>query len=44
MIAQEVELLFGDSSQARKDLGWKPKYTLKEMIDSAWQAESRSGL
>ena len=33
----EVELLFGDSSQARKDLGWKPKSTfldlVKKMVD-----------
>jgi GDP-D-mannose dehydratase len=30
-------LLFGDSSQARKDLGWKPKSTfldlVKKMVD-----------
>lgn len=28
----EVDLLIGDASKARKILGWKPKYTLKELI------------
>lgn len=28
----EVELLVGDASKARKQLGWAPTYTLKEMI------------
>jgi GDPmannose 4,6-dehydratase len=34
----EVELLIGDASKAKKDLGWEPKYTLeqlvKEMVES----------
>lgn len=34
----EVELLIGDASKARKELGWKPKYDLEmlinEMVDS----------
>ena len=34
----EVDLLLGDSSKAKKILGWKPKYTvdtlLQEMVDS----------
>ena len=34
----EVELLLGDSSKARRELGWKPKYDLpmlvKEMVAS----------
>ena len=34
----EVELLIGDSSKARKKLGWEPKYELstlvKEMVAS----------
>lgn len=33
----EVELLLGDASKARKELGWEPKYTLpmlvKEMVE-----------
>ncbi len=37
----EVDLLLGDSSKARKELNWKPKYTLemlvKEMIDSDYK-------
>jgi GDPmannose 4,6-dehydratase len=28
----EVELLIGDPTKANEKLGWKPKYTLKEMI------------
>jgi len=28
----EVELLIGDPSKANKKLGWKPKYTLSNMI------------
>ena len=35
----EVELLLGDSTKARKQLGWKPKYTfnslITEMLDHA---------
>ena len=34
----EVELLFGDASKAREELGWKPEYTLEtlvaEMVDN----------
>jgi GDPmannose 4,6-dehydratase len=29
----EVDLLIGDSSKARKILGWKPKYTLEMLVD-----------
>ena len=29
----EVDLLIGDSSKARKILGWKPKYTLQMLVD-----------
>jgi GDPmannose 4,6-dehydratase len=28
----EVELLIGDASKAKKELGWEPKYTLNELI------------
>lgn len=28
----EVDLLIGDASKAQKELGWKPNYTLPEMI------------
>ncbi|MDD2340094.1 MAG: GDP-mannose 4,6-dehydratase, partial [Methanosarcina sp.] len=28
----EVELLIGDSSKARKKLGWKPKVRLEELV------------
>jgi GDPmannose 4,6-dehydratase len=28
----EVDLLLGDASKARKELGWKPKITYKELI------------
>src|SRR5690606_38792694 len=28
----EVDLLIGDASKAREQLGWKPRYTLQEMV------------
>ena len=28
----EVDILCGDSSKARRELGWKPKLTFKELI------------
>lgn len=37
----EVELLLGDSTKARRELGWKPKYDLKmlvkEMVDADYE-------
>jgi UDP-glucose 4-epimerase len=42
--AGDTAQLIASISKIERDLGWRPKYTLKEMIDSAWQAESRSGL
>jgi len=29
----EVETLLGDPSKAKKELGWEPKITFKEMVD-----------
>ena len=29
----EVELLLGDSSKARQELGWEPKTSFKNLID-----------
>lgn len=29
----EVDLLIGDSSKARRELGWEPKYTFRELIE-----------
>ena len=29
----EVDLLVGDSSKAHKELGWKSKYNLKDIVD-----------
>ena len=29
----EVDLLLGDASQARKDLGWEPKYTFRKLVE-----------
>lgn len=44
----EVDLLLGDASKARKQLGWKPKYTLemlvKEMIASDMKEAEKSAL
>ena len=28
----EVDLLLGDSSKARRELGWKPEYELKDLV------------
>ena len=33
--------LIASIAKIERDLGWKPERSLKEMIDSAWQAESR---
>ncbi|MEK6615506.1 MAG: UDP-glucose 4-epimerase GalE [Bacteroidota bacterium] len=33
----DVEAIYSDSSKAEKLLGWKPKYTIEQMMDSAWQ-------
>jgi GDPmannose 4,6-dehydratase len=42
----EVDLLIGDSSKAKKELGWKPKYNLdaivKEMIEYDYQIALKS--
>lgn len=35
----EVELLMGDSSKAREKLGWKPRYTFREMIAEMVEAD-----
>ena len=29
----EVELLVGDASKAEKELGWKPTYTLQQLVE-----------
>jgi UDP-glucose 4-epimerase len=42
--AGDTAQLIASISKIERDLGWRPKYSLKEMIDSAWQAESRSRL
>jgi GDPmannose 4,6-dehydratase len=35
----EVDLLIGDATKARRELGWQPKYTLAEMISEMVQAD-----
>lgn len=37
----EVDLLIGDSSKARKELGWKPKVNFKELVKLMAQADYR---
>ncbi len=37
----EVESLLGDSSKARKQLGWEPKISLDEMIDEMMQHDMK---
>ena len=33
MRPEELKYLKGDSSKARKQLGWQPEYTFESMID-----------
>ena len=35
----EVDLLIGDASKARRQLGWQPKYTLSEMVAEMVQSD-----
>ncbi|NBC17425.1 MAG: GDP-mannose 4,6-dehydratase [Bacteroidetes bacterium] len=35
----EVDVLLGDASQARDDLGWQPRYTLETMIEEMVEAD-----
>lgn len=35
----EVDLLLGDSSKARKELGWEPKYDLKMLVKEMVQSD-----
>ena len=37
----EVEELLGDSSKAKKKLGWKPKITLKRLISEMIEEDSK---
>ena len=38
----EVEALCGDSSKAKKELKWKPKYTLESLIEDMMQNDLRA--
>ena len=38
--AGDIPQLIASISQIERELGWKPKRSLQEMIDSAWQAEA----
>ncbi len=35
----DVEAIYSDSSKAKKLLGWTPKYSIEEMMASAWKWE-----
>jgi GDPmannose 4,6-dehydratase len=37
----EVDLLLGDAAKARKELGWKPKVTFKELVRMMVEADMR---
>jgi UDP-glucose 4-epimerase len=37
--AGDIPQLIASIKKIERDLGWKPHFTLKEMIDSAWEAE-----
>lgn len=38
----EVDLLIGDPSKAQQQLGWKPKYTLQQMVSEMIEADLES--
>jgi UDP-glucose 4-epimerase len=40
--AGDPERLIADISKIKKELGWSPTSTLKEMIDSSWNVENSS--
>lgn len=35
----DVEAIFSDSSKAEKILGWQPRYSIEQMMKSAWEWE-----
>ena len=35
----DVAAIYSDSNKALNELGWKPKYSLQEMMESAWKWE-----
>ena len=35
----EVDLLIGDSSKARRELGWEPRYTFEQLVDEMVEAD-----
>ena len=37
----EVEALHGDSSKIRKDLGWTPKYSFKDLVDEMIESDMK---
>jgi UDP-glucose 4-epimerase len=37
--AGDPESLVANIDEIKSKLGWQPRFSLKEMIDSAWQAE-----
>ena len=38
----EVDLLIGDSSKARRELGWEPSYTFEQLVDEMVDADLRA--
>ena len=40
----DTPLLIASTKKINLELGWKPRFDLKEMIDSAWEAERRYGV
>jgi len=38
--AGDIPQLIASISKIERELGWKPKRSLQEMIDSAWQAKA----
>src|SRR5215210_3376857 len=38
----EVDLLIGDASKARRELGWEPSYTFEQLVDEMVDADLRA--
>lgn len=39
--AGDVEAVYANRDKAREQLGWEPKYTLDDMMDTAWKWEQK---
>ena len=40
----DIAAILSDSTKARNILGWKPKYNLDQMVESAWKWENTTNI